>query len=225
MQPTEQDILQLKNPGKLRPAVNGCRRCPLYRNATQGVPGEGPAKARLMLVGEQPGNDEDLKGHPFVGPAGRILDKALAEAGIERKTVFVTNAVKHFKFEPRGKKRLHKRPTTNEINACRIWNELERQLVKPDLVVALGATAAQSLMGKKIAIGASRGKIQLLDDGTQILVTVHPSFLLRVREKSDREREYRDFVRDLKLAIGHVRPGSAKAKGAGVTRHVASPHA
>jgi DNA polymerase len=182
-----------------------------------------------MLVGEQPGNDEDLKGHPFVGPAGRLLDKALAEAGIDRKAVFVTNAVKHFKFEPRGKKRLHKRPTTNEINACRVWNELERQLVRPELVVALGATAAQSLMGKKVTIGTSRGKIQTLEDGTQILVTVHPSFLLRVREKPDRDREYRNFVQDLKLAASHVHFGSgkhpAKSKGAGVLSHVASSHA
>jgi DNA polymerase len=178
-----------------------CTRCPLYRKATQVVPGRGPRRAVLMLVGEQPGNDEDLEGEPFVGPAGRILDRALASVGIDRRTVFVTNAVKHFKFEPRGKRRLHKRPNAYEIDRCKWWNDLERALVKPRLVVAMGATAARSLLGRPISIGRARGQIFSSEDGTDVTVTTHPSAILRMRDKLDRERAFAEFVKDL----GHCR--------------------
>src|SRR3954463_12978349 len=149
----------------LRKAENECHRCPLYRNATQAVSGEGPNRARVMLVGEQPGDKEDLAGKPFVGPAGRILDKALADAGIPRNETFVTNAVKHFKFEPRGKRRLHKKPNAYEIERCHWWTEQERAIVKPELIVALGATAARSLMGRTVTITKVRGEVLSLADG------------------------------------------------------------
>jgi DNA polymerase len=181
-----------------------CTRCPLYRHATQAVAGEWPAHARLMLVGEQPGNDEDLAGHPFVGPAGRVLDRAIADAGLERTKIFVTNAVKHFKFEQRGKRRLHKRPDAHEIERCRWWNEIERRLVKPKLVVALGATAAHALTGRSVVIGRSRGKISLLADGSGLMVTIHPSFVLRIPDEAGREREYRHFVRDLEACRAYL---------------------
>jgi DNA polymerase len=184
----------------LAKAEDACTRCPIYRNATQAVPGEGAAHAPLMLVGEQPGNDEDLAGHPFVGPAGHILDKALAEARIERKSVFVTNAVKHFKFEPRGKRRLHKRPNAYEIDRCRWWNDLERALVHPRLIVALGATAARSLMGKPIKVNAQRQAILAAPDGNKVLVTIHPSLLLRIRDQADKARNYKALVDDLVFA-------------------------
>jgi DNA polymerase len=177
-----------------------CRRCPLYAPATQVVPGEGKVGAALMLVGEQPGDREDLAGKPFVGPAGRVLDRALAEAGIDRRRVFVTNAVKHFKFEPRGKRRLHKRPDVPEIEACRWWLDIERDLVRPGTVVALGATAARSLFGHPVTIGKSRGKPRALGDGTRVFVTIHPSLLLRLRTDAEKDAEYRRFVDDLKAA-------------------------
>jgi len=180
----------------LREVENACRRCDLYKFATQAVPGEGPAHAPLMLVGEQPGNDEDLDGHPFVGPAGRVLDKALREAGIDRKQVFVTNAVKHFKFEQRGKRRLHKRPDAEEIAACRRWQTIERQLVSPKLIVALGATAARSVLERVITINKMRGEILAVGDASA-LVTIHPSYLLRLREERDKRTEYGRFVSDL----------------------------
>src|SRR3954468_5509389 len=153
----------------LREAEAACRRCPLYRNATQVVPGEGPARARGMLVGEQPGDQEDRQGRPFVGPAGRILDRAIVEAGIDRKQVFVTNAVKHFKFEPRGKRRLHKRPNASEIEACRWWLERERTIVKPRVIVALGATAARGVLGRPVTIAKVRGAI-LRDDAAVSII-------------------------------------------------------
>jgi DNA polymerase len=181
-------------------AENECRRCPLYKNATQAVPGQGPRRASMMLVGEQPGDQEDKAGLPFVGPAGRILDRALEEAGIERKRVFVTNAVKHFKYEMRGKRRLHKRPNAYEIDRCRWWQDLERAIVKPAVVVALGATAARSLLGRPITIGKARGIALPLDNGTKAFVTLHPSALLRIREEADKRRAYRSFVDDLRLA-------------------------
>jgi DNA polymerase len=177
-----------------------CRRCPLYQNATQVVPGEGAAGAYLMVVGEQPGDREDVAGKPFVGPAGRILDRALEEAGIARGKVFVTNAVKHFKYEQRGKRRLHKRPNADEIEACRWWLELERALVKPSVVLALGATAARSLLGRPVTLAKARGRPLAIVDGVSILVTIHPSFLLRLRDAAAKEREYRGFVEDLKTA-------------------------
>jgi uracil-DNA glycosylase family protein len=184
----------------LREAENGCRRCGLYKHATQAVPGEGPSRAPLMLVGEQPGNDEDLKGHPFVGPAGRVLDKALVEAGIDRKLVFVTNAVKHFKHEMRGKRRLHKRPDPGEIEACRWWYRIELDLVKPKLVVALGATAARQVFEKVITINKVRGKVFPIGNLSNGLVTIHPSYLLRIQEERDKRAEYARFIADLELA-------------------------
>jgi DNA polymerase len=184
----------------LRDAENACRRCGLYKHATQAVPGEGPAHAPLMLIGEQPGNDEDLDGHPFVGPAGRVLDKALEEAGIDRKQVFVTNAVKHFKHEMRGKRRLHKRPDPGEIEACRWWQKIERELVKPKLMVALGATAARSVFERVITINKVRGRVLPAADGGNALITIHPSYLLRLREERDKEREYAHFIADLGVA-------------------------
>ena len=183
----------------LRKAEQSCTRCPLYRHATRAVSGEGPAPARLMMVGEQPGNDEDLEGKPFVGPAGRMLDRAVAEAGLDRKTIFVTNAVKHFKFEPRGKRRLHKRPNAYEIERCRWWNEIERKLVKPELILALGATAARSLTGRNVTISQVRGEVRELEDGSRLVITVHPSSLLRIDDAKDKALQYGKFVDDLRI--------------------------
>jgi DNA polymerase len=185
---------------QLREAEAACTRCPLYKDATQVVPGEGRTHSQLMLVGEQPGDKEDLAGKPFVGPAGRILNQALDEAGIDRKTVFVTNAVKHFKHEMRGKKRLHKRPNAYEIDRCRWWLDHERAIVKPSAIVALGATAARSLFGRVVTIAKMRGELHALADGTAAFVTIHPSFLLRIQEEDDTAREYRQFVADLRRA-------------------------
>jgi len=184
----------------LREEAATCRACPLWRNATQTVFGEGPPHAEAVLVGEQPGDKEDLSGKPFVGPAGQMLDRALEDAGIERKKVYVTNAVKHFKFVPRGKIRLHQKPTTPEIRACRQWYERELASIKPTLVVAMGATAAQSVLGKITPINRNRGRLINLDDGMKALVTVHPSYLLRLPDAQSRTREYQRFVDDLKIA-------------------------
>jgi DNA polymerase len=197
------ETVSIKTLAALRKAEAACRRCPLYRNATQVVPGEGGAEARLMLVGEQPGNDEDLAGHPFVGPAGRMLDRAIDDAGLERAKIFVTNAVKHFKFEPRGKRRLHKRPSVHEIERCRLWNEIERRIVAPRLIVALGATAARSLVGRPVTIAKVRGQVLDIDDGGRVVVTIHPSYLLRIEDEADKAREYRRFVADLR-ACGKI---------------------
>jgi uracil-DNA glycosylase len=185
---------------ELAKAENECTRCPLYKHATQAVPGEGRKGAHLMLVGEQPGDKEDLAGKPFVGPAGRVLDQALEAAGIPRTEIFVTNAVKHFKHEMRGKRRLHKRPNTYEIERCKIWLDFERKIVKPAAIVALGATAARSLFGRPITIAKLRGRMVQLPDGTPAFVTIHPSFLLRIQDDADKEREYRNFVADLRPA-------------------------
>jgi uracil-DNA glycosylase len=184
----------------LAAAEGECRRCPLYRDATQAVPGEGPRAADFMLVGEQPGDKEDLAGKPFVGPAGRILDSALKDAGIAREDTFVTNAVKHFKHEMRGKRRLHKRPNNYEIERCKIWLERERDLVKPSTIVALGVTAARSLTGKTVTIAKMRRTPVELADGTKLVVTIHPSALLRIEDDNDKHAAYRDFVADLKAA-------------------------
>jgi len=184
----------------LREEAATCRACPLWKNATQTVFGEGPAHAEAVLVGEQPGDKEDLSGKPFVGPAGQMLDRALEDAGIERKKVYVTNAVKHFKFVPRGKIRLHQKPTTPEIRACRQWYERELASIKPTLVVAMGATAAQTVLGKITPINRNRGRLINLDDGMKALVTVHPSYLLRLPDAQSRTREYQRFVDDLKIA-------------------------
>ena len=188
----------------LRSEEDICQRCPLYKNATQAVPGEGPKGASMMLVGEQPGDQEDRAGHPFVGPAGRLLDQALADAGIARKQVFVTNAVKHFKHEMRGKRRLHKRPNAYEIDRCRWWQNLERTIVKPDVIVTLGATAARSVLGRVTTITALRGRPVPLEDGATAFVTIHPSALLRIEGRADKEQAYRDFVADLKRAAKAV---------------------
>jgi DNA polymerase len=176
-----------------------CTRCPLYKHTTQVVPGEGSPRSRLVMVGEQPGDKEDLAGKPFVGPAGRVLDRAIEEAGLDRRKVFVTNAVKHFKFEQRGKRRLHKKPNAAEINACRWWLDQERLIIKPELIVALGATALRSLTGKPMAIAKLRGHAVPLADGTPLVATIHPSYLLRIQDDDDKAAEYGRFVSDLRL--------------------------
>jgi uracil-DNA glycosylase len=195
----------------LREEAADCRACPLYKNATQTVFGEGQQTARIMLVGEQPGDKEDLAGKPFVGPAGQMLDRALEEAGIDRRKVYVTNAVKHFKFVPRGKIRLHQKPNTPEIKACRQWYERELAAIKPDLVVAMGATAAQSVFGKITPINKNRGRPIDLEDGTRALVTVHPSYLLRLPDAEAKAREYQRFVDDLKIAAALLRKSARAA--------------
>ena len=185
-------------------AVQGCRRCELWRNATQGVAGAGPATARLMLVGEQPGDVEDLRGRPFVGPAGQLLDRALAEAEVDRAEVYVTNAVKHFKFERRGKRRLHKTPDGGEIRACRWWLQHELRMVKPRVVVAMGATAAGSVFGRAMPILKSRGQPLPLEGEATGFVTVHPSYLLRLPDAAAKEAGFRAFVADLRAAAEHA---------------------
>ena len=195
----------------LREEAADCRACPLYKHATQTVFGEGQQTARIMLVGEQPGDKEDLAGKPFVGPAGQMLDRALEEAGIDRRKVYITNAVKHFKFVPRGKIRLHQKPNTPEIKACRQWYERELAAIKPDLVVAMGATAAQSVFGKITQINKNRGHPIDLEDGTRALVTVHPSYLLRLPDADAKAREYRRFVQDLKIAADMLRKSARAA--------------
>ncbi|HEY8609098.1 MAG TPA: UdgX family uracil-DNA binding protein [Noviherbaspirillum sp.] len=187
--------------GVLRQAAMQCRACHLWRDATQTVFGEGPSHARLMLVGEQPGDREDLQGHPFVGPAGQLLERALDDAGIDRGAVYLTNSVKHFKFEQRGKRRLHKKPVEGEIVACHQWLERELALVKPALVVALGATAARALLGAATPVEANRGRLMPFGERGRILITVHPSFLLRMPGEA-RAAAYARFVADLALAAG-----------------------
>ena len=182
-----------------------CTRCPLYANATQTVFGEGPVPARLMFVGEQPGDQEDLAGHPFVGPAGQVFDAALGEAGIDRGSVYVTNAVKHFKFEPRGKRRTHQKPNAGEIAACRWWFAQETALVRPEVTVALGASAARALFGRAVTIARARGQAQELPEGGMGWVTVHPSYLLRIPDRARKDEEFAKFVADLKGAKALVR--------------------
>lgn len=177
--------------------ARACTRCPLYKPATQTVFGEGPETAPLMFVGEQPGDQEDLAGRPFVGPAGQMFDRALAEAGIDRGTAYVTNAVKHFKFEPRGKRRIHQKPEAPEIKACGFWLEQERTLVRPKLVVALGATAARALLGRGVTIGRTRGEPIPMADGSELWITIHPSYLLRIEDQQAARSEYDRFVSDL----------------------------
>ena len=194
----------IRSLSQLARAEEQCTRCPLYAGATQAVPGEGSRRARIMLVGEQPGDREDRTGHPFVGPAGRLLDRALEDAGIDRGETFVTNAVKHFKHEMHGKRRLHKRPNVYEIERCRLWFEFELALGKPALVVALGATAARSALGRSVPVGASRRKRFELADGTPVFVTQHPSALLRIRESADRRVQLRRFTADLRYAASRA---------------------
>jgi uracil-DNA glycosylase len=216
--PRVSSTTDLQEPGEpvsslreLRQAEQGCTRCPLYKDTTQAVPGEGPSRAPFMLVGEQPGDKEDLAGKPFVGPAGRVLDEALRDAGIAREETFVTNAVKHFKHEMRGKRRLHKRPNNYEIERCEIWLDWERNLVKPSTIVALGVTAARSLTGRTLTIGKVRGKTLATADGTLLIVTIHPSALLRIEDADERHAAYRSFVADLKAAASAKRTTEKKA--------------
>jgi len=182
-------------------AAKDCEACHLYKRATQTVFGEGPKHAPMMLVGEQPGDYEDVAGKPFVGPAGKIMDQALEEAGIDRSKVYVTNAVKHFKWEPRGKRRIHQKPNSREIAACRPWLEAELRIVKPKLVVAMGATAAQTIFGPSFRVTRERGKVLSSKLAPRVLATVHPSSLLRQPDEASREREYKHFVRDLRAAV------------------------
>ncbi len=184
----------------LRKAAKKCKACPLWKSGTQTVFGEGPAKAQIIFVGEQPGDKEDLEGRPFVGPAGRMLDKALEEAGVDRAETYVTNAVKHFKWEPVGKRRLHKKPNSREIAACRPWLVAEVEASRPELIVCLGVTAAQSVLQRPVKISEERGR--LMDSawaGTKVLVTIHPSSLLRTQDEADKAAAWKLFVRDLKL--------------------------
>ena len=187
-----------------RKAAADCHACPLWKNATQTVFGEGPAHASIMLVGEQPGDQEDLSGRPFVGPAGRILAQALTASGIPREQVYVTNAVKHFKFELRGKRRLHKKPVDAEIAACNQWLRREIEIVAPRLLVAMGTTAARALLGRATPIGTNRGRIHEYASNMALLITVHPSFLLRVPEEN-KDEEYEEFEADIKLAKPYLR--------------------
>jgi DNA polymerase len=186
---------------RLKKEAAHCTACPLYKNATQTVFGEGPARAKLVLVGEQPGDAEDIAGKPFVGPAGQMLDRALDEAEIEREKIYITNAVKHFKFEPRGKRRIHSKPNSAEVKICTShWLAKELEIIAPDVTVALGATAAQALMGKAIPIGKNRGRALEWVGGHRGLITVHPSYLLRIPDEASKKKEYKAFVADLKLA-------------------------
>ena len=189
----------------VREAAKDCEACHLYKRGTQTVFGEGPKRAAMMLVGEQPGDYEDVAGKPFVGPAGKIMDRALEEAGIDRSQVYVTNAVKHFKWEPRGKRRIHQKPNSREIAACRPWLEAELRIVKPNLVVAMGATAAQAIFGPGFRVTRERGKVLSSKLAPRVLATVHPSSLLRQPDEESREREYKHFVADLRAAVNEAK--------------------
>jgi uracil-DNA glycosylase len=184
---------------QLREDARGCQNCSLWANATQTVFGAGDPHARVMLVGEQPGDEEDKKGLPFVGPAGRLLDKALAEAGVDREHLYVTNAVKHFKWQLRGKRRLHKTPAQREIDACHQWLEAEIATVKPRVIVALGSTAAKAVISKDFKVSIERGAFVKSPLAPFVFATLHPSALLRVQQDEDRERAFKQFVRDLSL--------------------------
>jgi uracil-DNA glycosylase len=182
----------------LRREAASCQACPLWKDATQTVFGEGRQDAEIMLVGEQPGDREDREGRPFVGPAGQLLDKALREAGVDRKRVYVTNAVKHFKFEPRGKRRLHKRPNAGETKICRRWLFEEIEAISPRLIVALGATAARGLTGRTIPVQSNRGSLLNLNKGLRVLITIHPSALLRLQDEEEKRSGYASFVNELR---------------------------
>ncbi|WP_192250887.1 UdgX family uracil-DNA binding protein [Mesorhizobium silamurunense] len=184
--------------GEAREAAKGCRRCQLWRIATQTVFGEGPGNAEVVFVGEQPGDQEDLAGRPFVGPAGRMFDSILDDAAIDRRKVYVTNAVKHFKFEPRGKRRIHSKPNAGEVRACRWWLDKELDLIKPSLAVALGSTAAQSLLGKAVPVLKLRGGVIEREDGLRVFITIHPSLILRIREPADKDAERERFLKDMR---------------------------
>jgi uracil-DNA glycosylase len=185
----------------VRGAAKHCTACHLYKQATQTVFGEGPRTARIMLIGEQPGDYEDITGKPFVGPAGKIMNRALKEAGIDRREVYVTNAVKHFKWEPRGKRRLHKKPNSREIAACRPWLEAELRIIRPEVLVCLGSTAAQAIFGSGFRVTRERGKLLSSTFAARVIATVHPSSLLRQPDEEARRREYGLFVKDLRAAL------------------------
>jgi len=192
---------------QLREAAAGCRDCPLWQGTTQTVFGEGPARASLMLVGEQPGDHEDREGHPFVGPAGRLLDEALEELGLDRRAVYITNAVKHFKYELRGKRRMHKTPAQREIEACAQWMEGEILALRPRAIAALGATAARSLLGRPVAVLRERGHWLAREDGIPVLVTLHPSALLRMPEEA-KAAARADWLNDLRLLLAPAPPAT-----------------
>ncbi|MGB9119106.1 MAG: UdgX family uracil-DNA binding protein [Candidatus Angelobacter sp.] len=189
----------------LRAAAADCKACDLWRRGTQTVFGEGSPAARVMMVGEQPGDKEDLQGQPFVGPAGAVLDKALAAAGIERKDVYMTNIVKHFKWEPRGKRRLHKKPNALEISACRPWLEAEIKAIKPEVVVLLGATAAQGVLGSQFRVTRQRGQWVQSNFAPLVMATVHPSSILRAPDDDSRHEEMRKFVADLRIVATQIK--------------------
>jgi uracil-DNA glycosylase len=189
---------------QLRAAAATCRACDLWRDATQTVFGEGSSQARLMLVGEQPGDQEDRQGHPFVGPAGRILDQALDEAGIDRRRVYLTNAVKHFRFTQRGKRRLHEKPNAAQVRACRPWLQAEIEVVRPRLIVLLGATAAQAVMGPSFRVSKQRGEVLDSPLGVPVLATVHPSSILRATDDASRDTAMASFIADLMVAAKHA---------------------
>ena len=195
--------------GSVREAARGCKACDLYKRGTQTVFGEGPKRARIMMVGEQPGDAEDLAGHPFVGPAGKLLDRALEEAGIDREVVYVTNVVKHFKWEPRGKRRIHTKPNAAEIMACRPWLETEIALVKPRILVCLGATAAQALLGKSFKVSRQRGELVASPLAPIATATVHPSSILRAPDEPRRREEMEKFVADLRKIAAELARGAS----------------
>jgi uracil-DNA glycosylase family protein len=190
--------------GAVRTIAAGCKACNLYARGTQTVFGEGPRRAALMLVGEQPGDAEDQAGHPFVGPAGRLLDRALEEAGIDRRLVYVTNVVKHFKWEPRGKRRIHAKPNAAEIAACRPWLDVEIALVQPQVLVCLGSTAAQALLGRAFRVSKQRGELVPSPLAPVVTATVHPSAILRAPDDEARREEMLRFVHDLRQVAGHL---------------------
>ena len=199
---------------EIREEAKACRRCPLWKRATQTVFGEGPPDADVVLVGEQPGDKEDLAGEPFVGPAGQLLRKALVEAGLDPHRVYLTNAVKHFKWVPRGTRRLHEKPNTAEVLACQLWLELELRSLAPRLIVAMGATAVRSLLGPSGRVTRDRGRAHTREGGPPVLVTVHPSSILRVPDDASRREAYQSFVQDLKAAVPRrARAGSAHGRG------------
>src|SRR5919199_2611991 len=189
---------------RLREAAAGCRACPLWEKGTQTVFGEGERRAEVMLVGEQPGDKEDVAGRPFVGPAGALLDRALEEAGIDRSLAYVTNAVKHFKWEPKGKRRIHAKPNWSELAACRPWLDAELAALKPDVLVCLGATAAQSLLGRSFRVTQQRGIPLATEFAQQVVATIHPSAILRQRDDESRRVEYESFVDDLRVVAGLI---------------------
>lgn len=198
-------VPETRSLASLRDAAMRCEACPLYKHATQTVFGEGSSHAKLVLLGEQPGDSEDKAGHPFIGPAGQLLDRALAEAGIDRKLAYVTNSVKHFKWEPSGKRRLHKKPSPREVAACRPWLEAEMALIQPQILVCLGSTAAQTVLGSEVKVLRDRGQFVLSDFSPQTFITVHPSSLLRAPNEEEREKNYKLFVADLRMVAERLK--------------------